>query len=75
MCSEVRNASIDSMCELASRSESFALQCVDSLVDMFNDEIEQIQLNAINSLRKISHVIVLREEQLDVIMGCIKVKF
>jgi integrator complex subunit 4 len=69
----VRNATIDSVCELATRSEKFAMNCVDVLVDMFNDEIVAVQLNAINSLRKISRVIVLREDQLEVIMGCMKV--
>ena len=70
---EVRNAAIDSLCELATRSSSFANLSQDFLVDMFNDEIESVRLNAINSLRKISHHIVLREDQLDIIMGCLKV--
>ena len=69
----MRNAAIDSLCELATRSASFANQSQDFLVDMFNDEIESVRLNAINSLRKISHHIVLREDQLEIIMGVLKV--
>ena len=72
---EVRNAAIDSLCELASQSASFATLSQDFLVDMFNDEIESVRLNAIHSLRKISHHIVLREDQLDIIMGCMKVLY
>ena len=43
------------------------------MVDMFNDEIETVRLNAINSLCKISHHIVLREDQLDIILNVLKV--
>uniref|UniRef100_A0ABM0LZV2 Integrator complex subunit 4-like n=1 Tax=Saccoglossus kowalevskii TaxID=10224 RepID=A0ABM0LZV2_SACKO len=65
----VRNAAIDSLCELASQSQSFAHLSLDFLVDMFNDEIESVRLNAINSLRKISGTIVLREDQLEIVLN------
>ena len=38
---------------------------MDFLVDMLNDEIEGIRLNAIYSLRKITRHIIFREDQLD----------
>ena len=70
---EVRNAAIDSLCELATQSASFANQSQDFLVDMFNDEIESVRLNAINSVRKIAHHISLREDQLEIIVAVLKV--
>ncbi|KAI0227854.1 Integrator complex subunit 4 [Lamellibrachia satsuma] len=69
---EVRNAALDSLCELASQSAGFARLSEDFMVDMFNDEIETVRLNAINSLCKISHHIVLREDQLDIILNVLK---
>ncbi|XP_072034056.1 integrator complex subunit 4-like [Amphiura filiformis] len=66
---EVRLAAVDSLCELASHSPSFANTSLDFLVDMFNDEIESVRLNAIHSLRKISSVIILREDQLEIILN------
>ena len=70
---EVRNAALDSLCELASQSAGFARLSEDFMVDMFNDEIQSVRLNAINSLCKISHHIVLREDQLDIILNVLKV--
>jgi hypothetical protein len=70
---EVRNAAVDSLCELASHSSSFAQLCQDFLVDMFNDEIEIVRLNAINSLRKICVHFMLREDQLEIILSVLKV--
>ena len=70
---EVRNAAIDSLCELATQSANFANQSQDFLVDMFNDEIESVRLNAINSIRKIAHHISLREDQLEIIVAVLKV--
>ena len=70
---EVRNAAIDSLCELATQSAMFAILSQDFLVDMLNDEIDVVRLNAINSLRKISHHITLREDQLDGVLDVLKV--
>ena len=62
---EVRTAAVDSLCELANQNSSFAAMSCDFLVDMFNDEIESVRLNSINSLIKICEHVDLREEQLD----------
>ena len=70
---EVRNCTLDSMCELASQSSNFAQLCQDSIVDMFNDEIESVRLNAINSLKKLSQHLELREDQLDIMLGVLQV--
>lgn len=70
---EVRNAALDSLCELASQSSSFANLSQDSIIDMFNDEIESVRLNAINSLRKLNRFITLREDQLEIILGVLQV--
>ena len=72
---EVRNASINSVCELATRSECLALLCQDHLVDMFNDELEAVRLNAINALRRLGQHVVLREDQCEILLGCLKVPY
>ncbi|CAH1783179.1 unnamed protein product [Owenia fusiformis] len=69
---EVRTAAIESLCQLATRSPSFAALSQDSLVDMFNDEIEDVRLNAIRSLKRIAIHLTLREDQLEIITGCLK---
>ena len=70
---EVRNASVDSLCSLSMNNPQFAQMSLDFLVDMFNDEIEDVRLKAIDSLTKISKYTVLREDQLETILGALKV--
>jgi integrator complex subunit 4 len=70
---EVRNASVDSLCSLSLNNPQFAQMSLDFLVDMFNDEIEDVRLKAIDSLTKISKYTVLREDQLETILGALKV--
>ncbi|GAB1608958.1 integrator complex subunit 4-like [Argonauta hians] len=69
---EVRNAALDSLCELSVNSQTFARLSQDCIIDMFNDEIESVRLNAINSIRKISAHLELREDQLDIILGALQ---
>ena len=69
---EVRTASVDSMCRLALISPAFAVQSLDFLVDMFNDEIEDVRLKAISSLTAISRHIVLREDQLEIMLSSLE---
>lgn len=69
---EVRTASVDSMCRLALTSSAFAVQSLDFLVDMFNDEIEDVRLKAIYSLTAISRHIVLREDQLEIMLSSLE---
>jgi len=73
LSTEVRNCTLDSMCELASQNPQFALQCQDSIADMFNDEIESVRLNAINSLKKLSQHLEIREDQLEIMLGVLQV--
>ena len=61
------------MCRLSVNSPAFALQSLDYLVDMFNDEIEQVRLKAINSLRQISANMELREDQLESVLSILEV--
>lgn len=66
---EVRMATLESLCLLAQLFPSFANQSLDFLVDMFNDEIEDIRLKAIQCLGLISiENIALREDQVDIIL-------
>ncbi|XP_059819622.1 integrator complex subunit 4 isoform X1 [Hypanus sabinus] len=69
---EVRNAAVESLCMLAQASASFAEKCLDFLVDMFNDEIEEVRLGSIHALRKISVHIRLREDQLDTVLAVLE---
>ncbi|CAB4412708.1 unnamed protein product [Rhizophagus irregularis] len=50
---DVRNAAIDSICELSMQNQKFSKRAVEFLVDMFQDEIDFVRLNSITSLRKI----------------------
>lgn len=69
---EVRTASVDSMCKLALTNTDFAVTCLDFLVDMFNDEIEDVRLKAIYSLTAISRHIILREDQLEIMLSSLE---
>lgn len=71
---EVRSATVDSLCTLALKSPDFSNLTLDFLVDMFNDEIEEVRLKAIDSLRSISKHIVLWEDQLETILGALEVR-
>lgn len=70
---EVRSAGVDTLCNLSLDNPEFAILSLDFLVDMFNDEIESVRLKAIESLTKISCHIILREDQLETILGALKV--
>ncbi len=71
--SEVRIAAVEALCQLARSSPSFAEKCLDFLVDMFNDEIEEVRLQSIHVLREISTHITLREDQLDTVLAVLEV--
>lgn len=70
---EVRIAAVEALCSLAQSSPSFAEKCLDFLVDMFNDEIEEVRLQSIHALRQISTHITLREDQLDTVLAVLEV--
>jgi integrator complex subunit 4 len=55
-------------------NQDFAVLALDFLVDMFNDEIEEVRLKAIDSLTKISRYIVLWEDQLEIILAALEVR-
>ncbi|XP_053564658.1 integrator complex subunit 4 isoform X2 [Bombina bombina] len=69
---EVRIAAVESLCQLARSSLPFAEKCLDFLVDMFNDEIEEVRLQSIHTMRKISDNITLREDQLDTVLAVLE---
>lgn len=69
MIVEVRSAAVESLCQLSISNPQFANMALDFLVDMFNDEIEDVRLKAIDSLRMISEHIILRDDQLETILG------
>nr|XP_049698086.1 integrator complex subunit 4-like [Helicoverpa armigera] len=69
---EVRTAAVDAVCQLSMENAVFATTSLDFLVDMFNDEIEDVRLRAIDSLTRIAHHIVLREDQLETILGALE---
>ncbi|XP_061537938.1 integrator complex subunit 4 isoform X1 [Phycodurus eques] len=69
---EVRIAAVEALCRLARSSPGFAEKCLDFLVDMFNDEIEEVRLQSIHVLREISTHITLREDQLDTVLAVLE---
>ncbi|KAM4789323.1 integrator complex subunit 4-like protein 2 [Cyanocitta cristata] len=69
---EVRIAAVEALCMLAQSSPSFAEKCLDFLVAMFNDEIEEGRLHSIHTMRKISNNITLREDQLDTVLAVLE---
>ncbi|KAJ8933176.1 hypothetical protein NQ318_006470 [Aromia moschata] len=60
---EVRSAAVESLCQLSISNPQFANMALDFLVDMFNDEIEDVRMKSIDSLRMISEHIILRDDQ------------
>lgn len=66
--SEVRSAAVESICQLSLNNYQFSNLALDFLVDMFNDEIEDVRLKAIDSLRLISEHIILRDDQIETIL-------
>lgn len=70
---EVRSAAVESLCRLAMLHKSFANLALDFLVDMFNDEIEEVRLKAIDSLGRIANHITLWEDHLDIILSVLEV--
>ncbi|XP_022910802.2 integrator complex subunit 4 isoform X2 [Onthophagus taurus] len=69
---EVRSAAVESLCQLSLNNPHFANLSLDFLVDMFNDEIEDVRLKAIDSLRQISAHIVLRDDQIETILAALE---
>ncbi|XP_048522267.1 integrator complex subunit 4-like [Dendroctonus ponderosae] len=69
---EVRSAAVKSLCQLSISNPHFANMALDFMVDMFNDEIEDVRLKAIDSLREISAHIILRDDQLETILGALE---
>ncbi|XP_066258718.1 integrator complex subunit 4 [Euwallacea similis] len=69
---EVRSAAVESLCQLSISNPNFANMALDFMVDMFNDEIEDVRLKAIDSLGLISEHIVLRDDQLETILGALE---
>eukprot|EP00090_Calanus_glacialis_P002411 TRINITY_DN11803_c0_g1_i1.p1 TRINITY_DN11803_c0_g1~~TRINITY_DN11803_c0_g1_i1.p1 ORF type:complete len:952 (-),score=245.87 TRINITY_DN11803_c0_g1_i1:99-2909(-) len=70
-CLSVRVASVDSLTKLAIGNQDLAFIALDFLVDMFNDEIEQVRLKAIESLTAIARHIKLHAHQLEIILGAL----
>ena len=56
----VRSASVEALTKLSIGDQELAMIALDFLVDMFNDEIEQVRLKAIESLTAISRHILLQ---------------
>ncbi|GJJ76871.1 integrator complex subunit 4 [Entomortierella parvispora] len=71
---DVRNAAINSICELCLHNPAFALLALDYMVDMFMDEIDYVRLNALTSLCKIGNraPLVFDTEQLQIALGVLE---
>lgn len=62
----------DSIRELSTRYEEFAHRAIDFLVDMFNDEIDSVRINAILSMRSLGDRVKLSEEQLLTVLSSLE---
>lgn len=71
----MRSAAVDALCLLSLDNPRFAVMSLDYLVDMFNDEIEDVRIKAIDSLTRISKHIILRDDQLETILSALEVRF
>ncbi|XP_076626373.1 integrator complex subunit 4 [Colletes latitarsis] len=69
---EVRTAAVEALCTLSMEQPNIARIALDFMVDMFNDEIQDVRLRAIESLRKMSASVTLREDQLETILGALE---
>lgn len=65
---DVRMAALDSLCQLSKLQPKFAERSLDHIVDMFNDEIQDIRLKAIQCLQEIDNV-ALRDDQVEVTLS------
>ncbi|KAJ3034608.1 Integrator complex subunit 4 [Rhizophlyctis rosea] len=63
----VRLCTVSSICALALKNEDFALQSLDMLIDMFNDEFPTLRLTSLHALQQIcaKYTVVVREERLE----------
>ncbi|CAB3408707.1 unnamed protein product [Caenorhabditis bovis] len=68
---DVRKAAVYSLGKLASCRPSFAISALEYLADMFNDEIAEVRLDAINALTPLIAHGQLNSEQLNVILKCL----
>ncbi|KYN18070.1 PREDICTED: integrator complex subunit 4 isoform X1 [Trachymyrmex cornetzi] len=69
---EVRTAAVEALCTLSLEQPSIARISLDFMVDMFNDEIQDVRLRAIESLKKMSSSVTLQEDQLETILGALE---
>lgn len=65
---DVRMAALDSLCHLSKIEPNFAERSIDHIVDMFNDEIDDIRLKAIQCIQEIENV-ALRDDQVEIILS------
>uniref|UniRef100_A0A915D9U0 Integrator complex subunit 4 n=1 Tax=Ditylenchus dipsaci TaxID=166011 RepID=A0A915D9U0_9BILA len=64
----VRQAAVYSLGKLAANRPEFAKKCIDHLADMFNDEIQQVRLDAIRALSPLVIHGTIQQDQLHTIL-------
>jgi len=67
----VRSITVESLTRLSVNNPTLAVIALDFLVDMFNDEIEQVRLKAIEALTVIAQHIQLQVHQLEIILSAL----
>lgn len=65
---DVRMAALASLCQLSKIHSKFGEKSMDHIVDMFNDEIEDIRLKAIECLQELDNI-ALRDDQVEIILS------
>lgn len=71
----MRQAAVYSLGKLAMNRKDFACLCIDHLADMFNDEIQQVRLDAIHALAPLITHGILLQDQLYTILTVLDVIF
>jgi integrator complex subunit 4 len=64
----VRSAALDSLGALCLHSVTFARHALEFVVDMLNDEIDEVRINAIHTLASLGDRVSLGAEQLDIVL-------
>lgn len=69
---EVREAAIESICNLCRESDALANKALDFMADMFSDEIDSVRLMAINGMSEFGSKVTFYKQQIDVMLGMLE---
>ena len=68
----MRLATLHALQRIGLANSSFALACQDILVEMITDDMESVRRLAVSSLQRVARAVLLRREQLHVVVGALQ---